>query len=111
VMFGLLFGATMTAWVGSRLRALRSRSPSRREEVITAVRRGRAVADAGLASAVIAYAEVVRRAQLQPRAVRRLNMLLVAAGVIAVVGALPRHRPNELLIDGFILALLVRTAM
>lgn len=109
--FAVFFGVTMTVLIESRLRVLRSLTPNERREVMRAVRRGTAVSSVRLAQGVVAYTQVVRRGQWREPSTRRLNIGFVVLGVLVLLGALPRHRPSEVVVDVVIFVLLLRMAL
>lgn len=78
-LFGLLFGAVMTATVWRRWPGAADLTSRQRRAVVSATRRGRAVADRHLAAAVVEYAAVVRQTEERESRLTWVLFLFLAA--------------------------------
>lgn len=85
-LFGLLFGAVMTATVWRRWPGAADLTSRQRRAVVGAILHGRAVDDRHLAAAVVEYAAVVRRTERRESSLAWVLFLFLAATVgLAIV--------------------------
>jgi hypothetical protein len=86
ILFGVLFGATMTVIMRCRAKGLAGLDRSQRIAVTTAVHEGQDITDRRLAPAVVEYAEEVRKQQVRQGSFGGIQWGVAAICLIVAIG-------------------------